>query len=450
MVVEGLTPVQIGRDFVTQYYAMLKSAPEMMIHEFYGKNTSDVHGGLESPEKAIAAVSGPKEIHREVASLHSLANGHVEILHLDAQATLNKGIVVQVLGLLSTSDQAPRHFVQTLVLAPQDSSEGKFYVHNDIFSYQDEVLGGFITESQEEAKEEAKGEPEAELEPVREPQEEKLEAILEEAKEEAKIEPEEAELEPVREPQEEKLEAILEEAVPEAAEKSPAEQEAPKNRIPEDAAPKGQVSEAQEDEPPVSWASMVCKNLGPVTGTPPQRPKVPASQPSPESKPESQKLGQQEQRGREAGTNPAPRGPPRPLRDPRQPGSLVPRRPRSSRHPNSHQLFLGNLPHEVQEQELLQVFQAFGKVLELRVLSGGEAPDFGFVVFDGCEPVQKALSRRPITIRGGVRLNVQEKRPRAALRDSCPGGAPGSGPRGPPRGNLMQMSDSEVGENQFP
>ncbi|XP_049643387.1 ras GTPase-activating protein-binding protein 1-like [Suncus etruscus] len=396
------------------------------------------------------------------------------------------------------------------VLAPQDSPEGKFYVHNDIFSYQDEVLGGFITETQEEAKEEAKGEPEAEqepvrepqeekleaileeakeeakgepaaelepvrepqeekleaileeakeeakgepeaeLEPVREPQEEKLEAILEEAKEEAKIEPEEAELEPVREPQEEKLEAILEEAVPEAAEKSPAEQEAPKNRIPEDAAPKGQVPEAQEDEPPVSWASMVCKNLGPVTGTPPQRPKVPASQPSPESKPESQKLGQQEQRGREAGTNPAPRGPPRPLRDPRQPGSLVPRRPRLSRHPNSHQLFLGNLPHEVQEQELLQVFQAFGKVLELRVLSGGEAPDFGFVVFDGCEPVQKALSRRPITIRGGVRFNVQEKRPRAALRDSCPGGAPGSGPRGPPRGNLMQMSDSEVGENQFP
>lgn len=38
------------------------------------------------------------------------------------------------------------------------------------------------------------------------------------------------------------------------------------------------------------------------------------------------------------------------------------------------------------------------RLLELRVLSGREAPDFGFLVFYGCEPVPKALSRRPIML----------------------------------------------------
>lgn len=35
------------------------------------------------------------------------------------------------------------------VLALQGSVANKFYVHNDIFRYQDEVFGGFVTEPQE-------------------------------------------------------------------------------------------------------------------------------------------------------------------------------------------------------------------------------------------------------------------------------------------------------------
>lgn len=41
----------------------------------------------------------------------------------------------------------------------------------------------------------------------------------------------------------------------------------------------------------------------------------------------------------------------------------------------------------------------FGTVLELRINSGGKLPNFGFVVFDDSEPVQKILSSR-------VRLDI--------------------------------------------
>ena len=46
--------------------------------------------------------------------------------------------------------------------------------------------------------------------------------------------------------------------------------------------------------------------------------------------------------------------------------------------------------------------------------SGGKLPNLGFVVFDDSEPVQKVLSNRPIMFRGTVRLNVEEKKTRAA------------------------------------
>lgn len=41
-------------------------------------------------------------------------------------------------GELSTAGQPLRRFMQTFVLAPQ--SANKYYVHNDIFRYQDEVF----------------------------------------------------------------------------------------------------------------------------------------------------------------------------------------------------------------------------------------------------------------------------------------------------------------------
>uniref|UniRef100_A0ACB8FUB6 GTPase activating protein (SH3 domain) binding protein n=1 Tax=Sphaerodactylus townsendi TaxID=933632 RepID=A0ACB8FUB6_9SAUR len=64
-----------------------------------------------------------------------------KIRHVDAHATLNDGVVVQVMGELTNNGQPMRKFMQTFVLAPEGSVPNKFYVHNDIFRYEDEVFG---------------------------------------------------------------------------------------------------------------------------------------------------------------------------------------------------------------------------------------------------------------------------------------------------------------------
>lgn len=60
---------------------------------------------------------------------------HAKISHVDAQATLGDGVVVQVFGELSNDGHQMRRFTQTFVLACQ--SPKKYYVHNDIFRYHD-------------------------------------------------------------------------------------------------------------------------------------------------------------------------------------------------------------------------------------------------------------------------------------------------------------------------
>lgn len=108
------------------------------------------------------------------------------------------------------------------------------------------------------------------------------------------------------------------------------------------------------------------------------------------------------------------------------------------RYPDSHQLFVGNLPHDIDENELKEFFMsmllniiifliylfsstlkkniqnwwifyfiyffnlspdlsAYGTVVELRINTkgvGGKLPNFGFVVFDDSEPVQRILGAK--------------------------------------------------------
>lgn len=60
------------------------------------------------------------------------------MFQVDSQATLGNGVVVQVTGELSNGGAPMRRFTQTFVLAAQ--SPKKYYVHNDIFRYQDLVF----------------------------------------------------------------------------------------------------------------------------------------------------------------------------------------------------------------------------------------------------------------------------------------------------------------------
>ncbi|KAM6346462.1 ras GTPase-activating protein-binding protein 2 isoform 2-T2 [Podargus strigoides] len=440
MVMEKPSPLLVGREFVRQYYTLLNKAPDFL-HRFYGRNSSYVHGGLDASGKPQEAVYGQAEIHKKVMSLQ-FSECHTKIRHVDAHATLSDGVVVQVMGELSNNGQPMRKFMQTFVLAPEGSVPNKFYVHNDIFRYEDEVFGDSEGELDEESEEEVEEEQE-ERQPSPEPVQENASSTyyeshpvtngIEEALEESSHEPE-PELESETKTEELKAEAE-EKTLEELEEKSPS-------------------------PPPVEPVSL------------PQEPAKPRVETKPEA--QSQPPRVREQRPRERPGFP-PRGP-RPGRGDMEQNESDNRR--IIRYPDSHQLFVGNLPHDIDESELKEFFMSFGNVVELRINTkgvGGKLPNFGFVVFDDSEPVQRILVAKPIMFRGEVRLNVEEKKTRAARERETRGGGddrrdirrndrgPG-GPRGivgggmmrdrdgrgpPPRGGMAQKLGSGRGTGQM-
>lgn len=127
------SPQSVGREFVRQYYTLLNKAPDHL-HRFYNNNSSFVHGGLEAHNREAMLVVGQKQIYNKIQQLN-FRDCHAKISQVDAQSTLGNGVVVQVTGELSSNGQPMRRFTQTFVLAAQ--APKKYYVHNDIFRYQD-------------------------------------------------------------------------------------------------------------------------------------------------------------------------------------------------------------------------------------------------------------------------------------------------------------------------
>uniref|UniRef100_A0A8D0CLH2 G3BP stress granule assembly factor 2a n=1 Tax=Scleropages formosus TaxID=113540 RepID=A0A8D0CLH2_SCLFO len=436
MVMEKPSPLLVGREFVRQYYTLLNKAPDFL-HRFYGRNSSYVHGGQDANGKLAEAVYGQAEIHKKVMSLQ-FSECHTKIRHVDAHATLNDGVVVQVMGELSNNGQPMRKFMQTFVLAPEGSVANKFYVHNDIFRYQDEVFGDSETEL-EESEEEAEEDQEERQESPEVVQDSPNSSSstyyeshpvtngVEESLEEHAPEPE-PDPEPEQKSEDSKPE--IEKVAEESEEKAP-------SPVPVETPP-------STEEPPkkFSWASVTSKNLPPSgtmpSGIPPHVVKASSSQPRAEIKQDSQAttLRVRDQRTRER-PGFVPRGP--------RPGKCFPSPPflslgrgdsesgemdtrRIMRYPDSHQLFVGNLPHDIDENELKEFFMTFGNVVELRINTkgvGGKLPNFGFVVFDDSDPVQRILGAKPVMFRGEVRLNVEEKKTRALReRENRNGGGP--------------------------
>uniref|UniRef100_A0A3P9HRY2 GTPase activating protein (SH3 domain) binding protein 1 n=1 Tax=Oryzias latipes TaxID=8090 RepID=A0A3P9HRY2_ORYLA len=441
MVMEKPSAQLVGREFVRQYYTLLNQAPDYL-HRFYGKNSSYVHGGVDGNGKPLEPVYGQSEIHKRVMAL-SFRDCHTKIRHVDAHATLNEGVVVQVMGELSNNLQPMRKFMQTFVLAPEGTVPNKFYVHNDVFRYQDEVFADSDSEVPEGQTPTAPGDDE-EVGASPEPEAEKdLEAPEAETAHDSRTETHSDD------EQSEKRSST-----PAAPTTEPA------------SAPAEPAPSAPEENRPFSWASVTSKNLPPsgavaVSGISPHVVKV-APAVRTEVKPESQttQRPQREQRPREqrpGGPPPTHRGP-RPAREGEQ---GEPEGRRIVRYPDAHQLFVGNVPHDVDKNELKEFFEQYGAVLELRINSGGKLPNFGFVVFDDSEPVQKILNNKPIKFRGDIRLNVEEKKTRSARegdrRDSRPRGPGGprervgGGPRGPStRGGMSQKPSFGSGRGAGP
>ncbi|XP_042626296.1 ras GTPase-activating protein-binding protein 1 isoform X3 [Cyprinus carpio] len=433
MVMEKPSAQLVGREFVRQYYTLLNQAPDYL-HRFYGKNSSYVHGGLDNNGKPVEAVYGQSEIHKKVMAL-SFRDCHTKIRHVDAHATLNEGVVVQVLGELSNNMQPMRKFMQTFVLAPEGTVANKFYVHNDIFRYQDEVFGDSDSEPPEESEEDVE-----ELERVHSP-----EVVQEESagyyEQPPCVEPEgpQEEVSVTPEPQPEPEAEV--EPEPAAVELKPEPVSEPEVHIEEKIQRSPPSPTPADTAPAMPEDNRSRVEVKTETQTTAQRP-------------------QRDQRPRDQRPGPSPANRtarPGAVREGESGESEV---RRTIRYPDSHQLFVGNVPHDVDKNELKEFFEQYGTVLELRINSGGKLPNFGFVVFDDAEPVQKILSNRPIKLRGDVRLNVEEKKTRSARegdrRDNRPRGPGGprdrvGGSRGPPaRGGMAQKPSFGAGRGTGP
>lgn len=92
----------------------------------------------------------------------------------------------------------------------------------------------------------------------------------------------------------------------------------------------------------------------------------------------------------------------------------------------SQKLYVGNLPYQVDETELQQLFERCGQVESVTVMrdqATGRARGFGFVEMSTHEDAQKAIDTLNGSELGGRNLTVNEARPKTAR----PGGFGGGG-----------------------
>ncbi|CAF1397708.1 unnamed protein product [Rotaria sordida] len=109
----NVTPQQIGKAFVVQYYRLLHEHPESL-HRFFSASSTFMHDDLTKTVTGIEAIAK------------------------------RSSIVIQVCGEISSTpvtgtqtQPIMKRFVQTFVLTRADNSKQKYYVHNHILRYQD-------------------------------------------------------------------------------------------------------------------------------------------------------------------------------------------------------------------------------------------------------------------------------------------------------------------------
>jgi RNA recognition motif-containing protein len=93
-------------------------------------------------------------------------------------------------------------------------------------------------------------------------------------------------------------------------------------------------------------------------------------------------------------------------------------------------IFVGNLSHDVTEDDLRQAFEAFGQVKSVKVIKdlfSGESKGFAFVEMQAKAEAQSAINGLNSKELKGRALNVNEARPRPEGRRG--GGRPGGGGR---------------------
>ncbi|XP_078047034.1 ras GTPase-activating protein-binding protein 2 isoform X2 [Augochlora pura] len=497
------SPQNVGREFVRQYYTLLNQAPAHL-HRFYNQHSSFVHGGLDSNRESTPAI-GQKQIHQKIQQLN-FRDCHAKISQVDSQLTLENGVVVQVSGELSNAGQPMRRFTQTFVLAIQ--APKTYYVHNDIFRYQD-----LIFPDEEEADVggvEGGVAPATSTEPqVQPPLIPAQQPVLQQQQMYYAPPPQQSHVLPVMQqvlngsvheetslisqppPQQQQQQQqppppppaqqhqYINESSSQAQFVPETELDSSTEQQPSEIEPQSQSNESreqpetetfntttQESEPehqvsstnvtssgPKTYANLVKSSPSTTGAISPQAPKLSMSPPpmtnlrlddrSPLhpsnsgpvlgssatiSTPQQQTHRVGNQQPQQHQQQRAPRGG-GVQRDGDRRGT------RQSQYSDAHQLFLGNLPHNASEDDLRQIFESYGRVVDLRIHSKpndrckgpqgnntGKVPNYGFITFEDKQVVSMVLQNLPIyyPAENGQKLNVEEKkvRPRGTIDGS--------------------------------
>lgn len=123
----NVIPSEVGWQFVPQYYTFMNKQPHRL-HCFYTKNSTFIHGTEGEDGRPCY---GQQEIHNKILSI-GFEDCKVFVHSVDAQASANGGIIIQVIGEMSNRGEPWRKFAQTFFLAEQPNG---YFVLNDIFRF---------------------------------------------------------------------------------------------------------------------------------------------------------------------------------------------------------------------------------------------------------------------------------------------------------------------------
>ncbi|XP_054167999.1 ras GTPase-activating protein-binding protein 2-like [Oppia nitens] len=434
------SPQSVGREFVRQYYTVLHAKPQLL-HRFYSDDSSFVNGGLDRPGEVSVPVYGQENIYKKIMSLN-FKDCHAKIRQVDSMETIGKGVVIQVSGELSNDGQPMRKFLQTFVLAPQSST--KYYAKNDIFRYQDDIFGD------EDEYNEVEKNSEVGLDKKDVPNLKPIERDEIEVKEEINAVPPESlevpkfdnsingsptsDLDNVA-VNESKINVNEPEVVQEF--QQPIEEfkaeESRDSTSPQPPELKTYASIAKNPYFTTLYTGPVKteSNLPVTTHRPTESSPTPLavsnnlSGPTPPvpGKPPNNTIIGQPQRERTIRRNP----PFNKRNDSREmtPGRSGPNDSDSNdgdyrekkQFPDENQVFVGNLPQNIVEDELRNIFGKYGKILDVRINRQNQqkmgintkTPNYGFITFESQDIVQSILKQKPIYF-DNHRFNVEEKR----------------------------------------
>ena len=104
----------------------------------------------------------------------------------------------------------------------------------------------------------------------------------------------------------------------------------------------------------------------------------------------------------------------------------------SNEEENKLNIYVGNLPYKMTEDDLRQTFEEYGEVTSVNIIKdkfSGESRGFGFVEMSSDEHAKAAINGLNGKDMGGRSLNVNEARPRPERGSGGGGGGRGRGPR---------------------